>query len=339
MVRSVSVNAFGLFMNDAYSSAIARIRGARHILLITHMSPDGDALGSLCFMMERLALLGIPFKAYTAGPLPETFSFLPGFESIITDKTRLDLGSFDLILSLDCGSVARTNLETEIAARRPDQFFLEIDHHPSVESKSDLAIRETDAASTTEILYRLTTAAGTKLTPELARCLLTGVLTDTGNFMFSSTSERTVAAAAQMLLGGASLTKIIDKTYRTKSLPDLKLWGVALSRLRHVKKYNITYTVITPEDFSATESDEEAMSGLAEFVSALPDVAAILVLREDGSGMLRGNLRTTRDDIDVGAIARLFGGGGHKKAAGFAVAGRLVELEGVWQVENNPISS
>ncbi len=108
----------------------------------------------------------------------------------------------------------------------------------------------------------------------------------------------------------------------------------ALSRLERLERYNIAYTVITQEDFAATASDEEAMEGLAEFISSLPDVAAILVLRDDGRGFVRGNWRTIRDDIDVGALAKTLGGGGHRKAAGFALPGRLIRCEGGWQVEN-----
>ncbi len=316
------------------AAAAARIRAAENILLITHINPDGDALGSICFMVEWLSALGIRHTAYTAGPLPSTLSFLPNYFSITTDKESFDLGTFDLIISLDCGAVSRTNLAPEIAARREDQFFLEIDHHPPVETVSDLAIRLVEAASTTEILYELAREAKLELTPEMSRCLLTGISTDTANFMFSVTSEKTIAAASDMLMSGANLFKIVNQTWRTKQLPDLKLWGLALSRLERNETYNLAYSVLTAEDFASAGSDHEAMSGLPEFMSGLADVAAVMVLYDAGDGTIRGNLRTGREDVDVGALARRLGGGGHRKAAGFSVPGRIIRSKTGWQVES-----
>ena len=319
--------------NLRYQQVIEYITKAQKILLITHISPDGDALGSLGFMCEWVASLNKNYVAYTAGPLPSTLSFLPNYHNIITDKTKINITQFDLIISLDCGSLARTNLVEEIRKRTANQFFIEIDHHPSVEKVSDLEVRETSAAATAEILYNISHVAGVRLTPNMAHCLLTGILTDTGNFSFSVTSEHTIAAAARMLLGGASLAKIIDRTWRTKRLPDLKLWGLALSRLERLPHYGVTYTRLSATDLVQSESDHEALEGLPEFISALPDTLAIMVLFDDEKGMIHGNLRTTRHDIDVGALARRLGGGGHRKAAGFSLTGRLVQRNNNWRVE------
>lgn len=318
---------------DIHAAALERINNSERIFIVTHLNPDGDALGSLCFVSEWLKSLKKTYVAYCAGPLPDSLAFLPGYFSIVTDKTTLDLASFDLIISLDCGSLARTNLAKEISARSPEQFFLEIDHHPSVEKVSDLELREPSAASTTEILYQLSREAGLHLTPIMAKCLLTGLLTDTGNFTFSVTSERTMATASALLLQGANLFKIIDRTSRTKTLPDLKLWGVALSRLHLNDTYNLAHTVLNEADFKQHEVSENALQGLAEFISSLPEVSAIMVLYDDGKGLIRGNLRTIKPNIDVGKLARRLGGGGHRPAAGFAVPGRLVKTDRGWQVE------
>lgn len=321
-------------MNSLYTEAAKRIVAAKRILLITHISPDGDALGSLCFMSEWLSGFHTPHTLYCAGPLPENLSFLPHFDQITTDKTKIVIDEFDLVISLDCGSLARTALAPEIKDRPTSSFFIEIDHHPSVEKVSDLEIREPEAASTTEVLYHIAQANNIRLNSRMAHCLLTGVLTDTGSFRFASTSEKTIAAASQMLLEGASLPKIIDKTWRTKNVKDLRLWGLALSRLQKSPTYNVTYTILTQEDFIKTESDEEAIEGLPEFISSLPDTRAILLLREDNQGSIRGNWRTIYDEIDVGRLARLLGGGGHQKAAGFIIPGRLIQTEKGWKVES-----
>jgi phosphoesterase RecJ-like protein len=320
-------------MTSAYLQAYERIQGAKNILLITHIFPDGDALGSLGFMCEWMSQLEKKYTAYTAGPLPSSLSFLPHYHQFTTDKNTFKLSDFDLIISLDCGSVARTNLVEEIKQRNKDQFFIEIDHHPSVEALSDLEIRETKMASTTELLYKISQSVQYRLNTDMARSLLTGILTDTGNFSFSATSQYTISSAATMLLKGASLSKIIEKTWRTKKIQDLKLWGIALSRLTKLKEYDMTYTVILDSDFKTMAADDEAVEGLAEFISSLPENKAVLVLREDTNGYIRGNLRTIRDDIDVGKLARKFGGGGHRKAAGFSLLGKLQTTKNGWRVE------
>lgn len=322
-------------MDSLYVQAFEEIKKARNILLITHISPDGDALGSLGFMCEWLDQLKKEYTPYSAGPLPQSLSFLPHFHRVITDKHLIEFSSYDLIISLDCGSVARTNFRPEIIDRSSDQFFIEIDHHPSVEEFSNLEIREPKMASTTELLYKISQALHLRLNTDMARSLLTGILTDTGNFSFSATSQYTIASAATMLLKGASLGKIIEKTWRTKKIQDLRLWGIALSRLKKVAEYDITYTVLLASDFEATTADSEAVEGLAEFIASLPDNKAILVLREEADGYIRGNLRTINDDVDVGQLARKLGGGGHRKAAGFSLIGKLKPEGKGWRVETS----
>lgn len=320
-------------MNEQYAQFYDRLKNAQRVFVVTHIRPDGDAIGSLGFMIQWLEALGKEYFAYTSGPLPESLAFVPGYFSMKTDKTAVSLDGFDLIISVDCATLGRTDLEDLISARRSDQYFMEVDHHPSSEHKSDLALREENAASTTEILYQIAQSTGLELSTAMAKCLLTGMLTDTGNFMFPSTSDRTIAAASKMLVEGASLAKIVNHTERNKSLADLKLWGLAMSRLSYQKKYNIAYTVVTPADFEATGALEETLSGLPEFICSLPEVGIILVLHDDGNGNIKGNLRTMRHDLDVSLLARQLGGGGHRKAAGFRLSGHLIQSEKGWRVE------
>lgn len=315
-----------------YQRAFELLLKAKNVLLVTHLNPDGDALGSLCFTIGLLKDKGIKYTAYCAGPLPDHFSFLPYFSEIITDKSLLKLADYDLIVSLDCGSVKRTNLLEEINARLSGQFFMEIDHHTSEEGLSDFVLRDPLAASTTEILEQIIKTAGYIPSPPLARCLLTGLVTDTGGFIYPATSRQTMFAASQMLSRGANVFKIMDNTWRTKSLPDLRLWGLALARLSVNPLYNLAFTVITEEDMKETGADHEAISGLAGFITSSPEFAAVLVLHEE-DGFVRGSLRTTRDDVDVSALAKLFGGGGHTKASGFSIAGRLKLTPKGWTLE------
>jgi phosphoesterase RecJ-like protein len=203
---------------ETYTLVADRLRSARRILAVTHINPDGDALGSLCFFTQMMRSIGIDCVPYCAGPMPDSLEFLPGFSEIISDKKSFSLNDFDLIVSLDCATAGRTNLEMEISKRRADQTFIEIDHHPASYKVSDIEARETSAASTTEILWHLATATDFVITPDMAKCLLTGLVTDTAHFIHPSVSQTTVTTAAALLKQGANLFKISDQISQTKTI-------------------------------------------------------------------------------------------------------------------------
>jgi phosphoesterase RecJ-like protein len=315
-----------------YQQVIDRLKAAERVLAVTHINPDGDALGSLGFFGELLASFGKVATLYCAGPLPKSLEFLPGFSNIITDKNSLSMADFDLIVSLDCGSVSRTNLAKEIANRSKQQFFIEIDHHPSLEGASDLELRLTEAASTTEILFRLAAAADLKVSPTMAQALLTGIITDTANFIHPTATPDTLAAASSILSQGANLSRLSDQTMRTKTLGSLKLWGIALSRLQLNPRYNLAFTVLNEDDLKNSGADYDSIQGIAGFISSIKEAAVSLILRNE-NGMVWGSLRTSRDDIDLNRLARALGGGGHRRASGFNLPGRLVCENGHWSVE------
>ena len=317
--------------NSTYDEIIQALKKARRVLAVTHINPDGDALGSLCFFCELVKQFGIECVKYCAGPLPQSLEFLPGFSEIITDKSGLSVVDFDLIVSLDCATVARTNLETEIFNRSTEQTFIEIDHHEATKKVADLEVREPRAASTTEILFHIAASSDIKITPPMATCLLTGIVTDTASFIHPTTSRQTMTAAANMLGAGANISRIGDQTSR-KKMTDLKLWGIALSRLKKNPRYDMVYTVLTAEDLQACQADADSLEGIAGFLSGLEDASAIMILYDFGQGLIRGSFRSTKTSVDVARLARLFGGGGHKQAAGFSVPGKLVFLNNQWRV-------
>lgn len=316
-----------------YSLVADRLRSAHRILAVTHINPDGDALGSLCFFKHMVAAIGAECVPYCAGPLPTNLQFLPGFSEIITDKQFLTFKDFDIIVSLDCATLGRTNLSKEISERRPDQLFVEIDHHPASLKVSDEQIRETKAASTTEILWQFAKLNDFVVTPEMAKCLLTGLITDTANFIHPTVSQNSMNAAAALMNQGAHLSKISDIISQTKTLTSLKLWGLAFSRLTLNKKYNLVYTFLTQNDFQKYQASKDDLEGISGFLQSINNITASLILIEQSDNTIRGSLRTTRDDIDVARLAGYFGGGGHRKAAGFTVPGHIVEKNGHFSVE------
>jgi phosphoesterase RecJ-like protein len=265
---------------------------------------------------------------YCQTPVNYKNEFLPHLDEF---KNYYDKFDFDLIIALDCGSVERTKLDKEITARRADQLVIEIDHHPKVSAYADLEIRDKTAAATVEILYGFIKANKIKINKNLANCVLTGILTDTGNFLYPSTSPETINIASEMLTLGARLPQIMENTWRNKSVASMKTWGKALSRLKINREYNFGWTVLENKDVPA-EVTEEELEGMAGFLGNLNGVNAIMLLRQMPNGEIKGSLRTSKSNVNVGRLALALGGGGHAKAAGFTLEGKLKKMEKGWKI-------
>ncbi|MDP2709495.1 MAG: bifunctional oligoribonuclease/PAP phosphatase NrnA [bacterium] len=311
-----------------YTKAFSLIKASNNILIVTHEHPDGDAIASACLMAEVARQAGKTYWLFCASPVNYQYEFLPHLDEF---KNYYDKFDFDLIITLDCGSVERTKLDQEILSRRPEQIVLEIDHHPKVKDYADLELRDSAAASTTEILYYFLKANKLKIGRELANCVLTGILTDTGNFLYPSTSPQTINIASEMLKLGARLPQIMENTWRNKSIASMKTWGKAMSRLKINPKYNFAYTVLASADVPDEVSEEE-LEGMAGFLSNLHDVNGIMLLRELPSGQIKGSLRSAKPNVDISKLARALGGGGHAKAAGFTIKGKLRKTEQGWRI-------
>lgn len=313
-----------------FQKAYNLIKSSNNILVAIHEQPDGDALASASLMAEILSLFNKKYTLYCASRINGHYDFLPHLEEL---KNHYGENfNFDLIIVLDCGSLERTKLAKEILGRSTGQLVLEIDHHPKVKDYADLEIRDSASAATAEILYYFLKANGIKMNKNLANCVLTGILTDTGNFLYPATSPKTVNIASEMLADGAKLPQIMEHTWRNKSIASMKTWGKAMSRLKINPDYNLAFTILESKDVPAEVSEEE-LEGMAGFLSNLNAVNGILLLRQLPDGRIRGSLRTARLDINVSKLARALGGGGHAKAAGFTIFGLLQKTENGWRIK------
>lgn len=315
-----------------YLEAIGRIKAADNILLVVHARPDGDALASLCAMAEILELHGKNYGAYSHDEAPPEFSYLANFEKITNDKNALDFPGFDLIITLDCGQLSRTMLAQEISGRSKGQQVIEIDHHPKIQDYADLEIRDSGASSTCELIYGLADANRIEINKNLATAILTGLMTDTGNFFYNSTTEKTVKIASEMMKRGAKYPLIINNTWRNKSINGLKIWGLAMRRLFINPKYKIAVTVLTRKDFKKYPATEEEAEGISGFLSNIAEADTLLVLHELDNGCLRGSLRSANKGKDVSRLAKRLGGGGHPLASGFILEAELAESRDGWLV-------
>lgn len=314
-----------------YRLGYKKLKKAKKVFLVIHEKPDGDAISSVCAMIDLLEDLSVDYYAYSFSEIPNNFCFLPHTEKI-NNKMPEDFSIFDIIIPLDCGSLARTTLVKEILGRNKNQEVIEIDHHPKIDTYSDIEIRETRAASTTEIIYDFFKKNKIKINKTKATCILTGISTDTGNFLYPSASAKTIRISSKMMRKGARLPTIIDSTWRNKSISGMKLWGIAINNLTVNAKYNFATTVITREDIRSTGASEEDVEGISGFLSNLDGVLGLLLLREGEDEMIKGSFRTAKDDVDVSKMARVMGGGGHTKAAGFKMKGKIIKENDRWRI-------
>ncbi len=309
-----------------------RLKEAENILIISHKNPDGDTLSSACALMQYLRTIEVNHTAFCATSINPHMRFLPHIEYFITDPALFERMKFDTIVVLDSGDLAYAGVAHHITALPYEPIIINIDHHHTNAQFGHHNLVMPEAASTTEVLYKFFKANNITLDKHIATCLMTGLITDTEHFTNPATSASALQTGAELLRAGANINLIRGATLHNHSIKSLKLWGRVLSRLTKNPEHDIAYTVITLADqkeFDVTDKDTE---GIANFLNNIGESKTALLLKEQDNGTVKGSFRTTADDVDVSALAKQFGGGGHKKAAGFTVFGRLEETASGWQI-------
>lgn len=306
------------------------ITHATRVVCICHRNPDGDAVGSL-LGMALLIEYAYPEKQVIfqcVDPAPAMFHFLPGAHRI---KDNYTYQPGDAAVILDCGEPKMT----EMHESHPMLFdgsvpSVEFDHHPRNPDFASVNFVFPAAASTCEIVVAFADAAGWKIHGDIATCLLTGVYTDTGGLLHSNTTPAVYRTVASLLRAGARKQEIVTAVFRTAKMSTLKLWGRVLEKIS-VTSEGGAISAVTEGDFRASGAAYSELTGAIDYVNAIPGMRFSLILSER-DGTVKGSLRTLRDDVDVSAMAAKFSGGGHKKAAGFALPGKL-KPEMRWKVE------
>ena len=295
------------------------IRRSRRVLVVPHRKPDGDCLGAATAALQMCDAWGVKADGFCVDPVPFYLRFLPAQHRIVSDRSSL-AARYDLILVVDA-EVQVAGI-ADLLTQLPHGKVCTVDHHATTTgSDVDLAVLAPEASSTCEMLRYLMQVWGVQLMPDLATSLLCGVITDTAAFANPGTTPAAMAAGADLVRAGARWHEVVAGTGRTRPLSAWKLWGVAMSRLRYLPGSNTAVTFIR----AAEAAGAEGFEGLSNFVAAHCAVPTIMVIREQADGTLKGSVRTTAEDVDVAAMAATFGGGGHRKASGFLLRGRLGE--------------
>jgi phosphoesterase RecJ-like protein len=296
-----------------------RIETSHKIVVITHRSPDGDAIGSALAMYEVLKIKGKSCKVFCVDPWPESFYFLPNNEELTHELRSED---FDLAIVLDCGATYMTDIHESHANMFYGHYpLINIDHHPSNDNFGRWNLVDTNAASTTAILTHIFHYLNWKITPSIATCLMTGLYTDTGSLKHSNASSDVHRIAGQLLRSGARLKDIVKYVFKTTKVERLRLWGRVMKRISQTAD-NITISTVSDQDFTETGTTKPDLEGVVDYLNAVPNAKFSLLLTEIG-GKVKGSLRTMREDIDLTKVAEKLGGGGHKKASGFTIPGKL----------------
>ena len=292
------------------------IRDSGKFLLTTHEGPDGDALGSLLGMHELLGYLGkdsVMFLAAKEFPLPSEYRHIP-LENVFHDAPA-DLGD-RVVIFLDCGNPDRMPVDFLLAG---GSRVVNIDHHHDNTDFGDPFYVDPGASSTAEIVFRIARALDATITKPMATALYIGIVTDTGKFMYDSTSAETHEVAAELVRSGVAVEEVNQRVYESLPVEKVALLGRALGKLRIDCGGDLITTYITAEDYEATGSGEEMTEGIVDHLRSVEGVRVAAVIRDrqaEGSDQRKISLRAGAPGIDVSRIARDFGGGGHVKAAG-----------------------
>jgi len=304
-----------------------KLKEAQNILLVPHMNPDGDAIGSVFALARYLDDLGKKVEVYCATSIPETLDFLPLNKYI--NQEAIKQQNFEVLVTLDSGDLERTGIRKEELKNKP--FIINIDHHDTNTNFGNLNLVFPKAASTTEIIFQFFKYNKIKLTPLLATSLFTGLATDTGYFTNAATTPFSLETASHLIKEGADFSLVKNSVLKNKSIEALKLWGNILGRLKKEPKLDIVYTYLTLEDMKKYNLTEE-LDGITNLLNQLNEGKIALLAREKENQEFKVSLRTTRDDVDVAKIAQKFNGGGHKKAAGFTISGNLDSIfSKIWE--------
>lgn len=317
--------------SNLFDKLTALVNANQRILVASHKN-CGDATGAVTACKIALEKLGKKVTVFLPGPVAKIYKFLPKTETIVYEADKVNWSDYDLFLCVDAAEPLMTGLEDKFASRPDNLITVNLDHHLTNTDFGDLNIVDRSASAACAILYEWFIQAGYEIDHDIATCLLTGILTDTGSFSNPGTNENSLKAAGDLLRRGANIGRFLSEVVKNKTVSELKLWGKAFERLQVNEELSIVTTVITKEDMVELDLTNEAVEGVANFLNELSDYKAVMVLKEQVDGTIKGSLRTTKEDVDVAALAKLFGGGGHKKAAGFTVKGRLVLVDGFWQV-------
>ncbi len=287
--------------------------------ITTHIKPDGDGVGSSLGLCWLLRSLGKDAEVIVRGDVPPAYSSLPGADEI-RDVTYVN-GKYDAVFVIECSDLDRPGIDG-----LDKQFTVNIDHHATSEHFGTINWIDSTASAVGEMIYNLCKAIGGRITKEIAECVYMALVTDTGSFHFSNTSDRTLKVASELVKAGAKPAKIGEAVYNNYPWSRIELMRQVLATVKRDASGRIATLRQTIEMQNLAEAIDGDNNGFVNIPLAAKDVLAAVYMREIEPGKYRCSLRS-KGDINVAKVAEKFGGGGHKNASGLGIEGDWDEKE------------
>lgn len=302
---------------------IPLLRDKESFLFLTHVNPDGDAIGSSLALALALRRLRKKVTLVRVDELPETYRFLPGADLYVPYQ-QVD-GEYDVALILDCGDLDRVGAARPVVDRA--KVKVNIDHHVTNTYYGDYNYIDPLVSSVGEQIFQMLHAAEIALDKDIATNLYVAVATDTGSFRYENTKVDTHMIAASLLMEGVEPGEISNQIYETRSLAAVRLLGAALATLQLSQDGQVGWMTVTRHILEETGATDEDTEGLVNYARSIRGVEVGILFREVEDGQVRMNFRS-KSRVDVSAVAARFGGGGHPRAAGATASGTLEEVTG-----------
>ena len=301
----------------------AVLRAHDRFAILSHVRPDGDALGSQLGLGLSLSKLGKTVMVRNEDGLLEKYNFLPGGEFLQTPLSEPQ--DFDVAIALDTATQSRIGTAMELV--RSAKIWINIDHHPSNPRYGDLVYIDSNAPATGQILFELITSQGLPMDAAIAENLFVAISTDTGSFQYPNTTARTFEIGAELLRCGVNVGRVSQLLYENYPRRRAELLRELLGTMRFSESGKVacfSLSLHTAAKLGAMPEDNE---GLIDHIRAIEGVIVAVFFEELIEGKVRVSMRSKSDAVDVGALCQKFGGGGHKLAAGARVRGTLAEVE------------
>ncbi len=301
------------------SQVVELIENKNNFAITTHIKPDGDGVGSSLGLCWLLRSLGKNAEVVVHGDVPQAYRSLPGAGEI-RDVSTIN-GNYDAVFVIECSDIDRPGI-----AGLENTFTVNIDHHATSEHFGSINWIDSTASAVGEMIYNLCKAIGGKITQDIAECVYMALVTDTGSFHFSNTSDRTLKVASELVKAGAKPSKIGEAVYNNYPWSRIELMRQVLETVKRDasgKVASMRQTIAMHDVAGAVDGDN---NGFVNIPLAAKDVVAVVYMREVGPDQYRASLRS-KGDINVAKVAEKFGGGGHKNAAGLGIEGDWDEKE------------
>lgn len=308
-------------MRNDLESICRVFRERDRFLIACHENPEGDAIGSELALALALRRTGKTATVLNSDPVPENLLFLPGAGTVRRDE---DGSRYDVAVVVDCGSPERTGRVG--AELRKCGLTVNIDHHLTNGRHGDYCLIDPEAAATGVLVYRILSAMGIPVDPEIAANLYVSILTDTGSFRYSNANPEAFEVAAEMVRHGVDPWSISEQVYETQSRERIGLLGRVLSSLEFAGGGTIAAITAMRKDLEEFRSKKDSLEGFINYPRSIAGVEVAVSFREEEDGEFRVSFRS-KGRVDVSRIASGFGGGGHRNASGCSVRGPLPDVK------------